>query len=83
MQKLNSILEKKGVIDFLHKRSLIPQYYKAKTYLLSGNKKTTKFKERKPKGSNVWLFRINRQFRAIGMFDFEGNLIVYEIDNHQ
>lgn len=78
-----SIFEKKEVLPYLIKRNLLKQYKKAKNYLLAGNVLQVKFKERNPKGSGIWYFRINRQYRALGVFDDEGNLIVFKIDNHQ
>lgn len=83
MPRIQHILEKKEVLEYLQVRGLIKQYKKAKEYLLNGNILQTKFKERNPKGSGIWYFRINRQFRAMGVFDEEGNLIIFEIDNHQ
>lgn len=83
MPEIQQILEKKDIVAYLKARGLIKQYKKAKEYLLNGNILQTKFKERNPKGSGIWYFRINRQFRAIGVFDESGNLIIFEIDNHQ
>ena len=71
------------MFSYLRKRGLISQYQKAKRYLLEGHLLQTRFKERNPKGSGIWYFRINRQFRALGVFDEEGTLIVFEIDDHQ
>ena len=36
-----------------------------------------------PKDDEVRYFRINKQFRAIGEFDENGNFLVLAIDNHQ
>lgn len=83
MPKIFKILEKKNVFLYLRKRGLVPQYQKAKRYLLDGHLLQTRFKERNPKGSGIWYFRINRQYRALGVFDEEGTLIVFEIDDHQ
>jgi len=77
------IFESKEVAEYLEKRNLVSQYKKAKKYLLSGSIAQVRFKERHPKKSGIWYFRINNQFRALGVFDEEGNLIVFEIDNHQ
>jgi hypothetical protein len=67
----------------LETRGLVQQYKKAKDYLLQGYQLKVRFKERNPKGSGIWYFRINKQFRALGVFNSEGDLIVFEIDNHQ
>jgi hypothetical protein len=83
MPRPRQIFEEKKVLPYLVKRGLLTQYKKAKLYLLSGNILQTKFKERSPKGSGIWYFRINKQFRALGVFDNLGNLIVFKIDNHQ
>jgi plasmid maintenance system killer protein len=85
MPKVSKILEKKNVFPFLRKRGLFEQYKKAKRYLLEGNQLQlqVKFKERNPKGSGIWYFRINKQFRALGVFDEEGDLIIFDVDNHQ
>lgn len=83
MLKIQQILERKEILPYLQARGLLNQYRKAKQYLLDGNTLQVKFKERNPKGSGIWYFRINRQFRALGIFDREGNLIIFEIDNHQ
>lgn len=83
MPKIQGIFERKEVLPYLEARGLLNQYKKAKRYLLGGNVLQVKFKERNPKGSGIWYFRINKQFRALGVFDEAGNLIVFKIDNHQ
>lgn len=83
MPLVHKILEKKNILPYLVKRGLLDQYKKAKRYLLEGETLKVRFKERNPKGSGIWYFRINRQFRALGVFDPEGALIVFDIDNHQ
>ncbi|MEI7742051.1 MAG: hypothetical protein WCJ29_06185 [bacterium] len=42
-----------------------------------------KFKEREPENSGIWYFRINKQFRAFGVFSNVGYLIIFKIDDHQ
>jgi hypothetical protein len=83
MPEVSRIFEKKNILPYLQKRGLLEQYKKAKRYLLEGNAVQVRFKERNPKGSGIWYFRINRQFRALGVFDDFGNLIIFDIDNHQ
>jgi len=83
MPRILSIFERKGILPFLEKRNLLKQYVKAKQFLLTGDVLRTRFKERNPKGSGIWYFRINKQFRALGVFADDGNLIVFKIDNHQ
>jgi plasmid maintenance system killer protein len=77
------ITERKEVLDYLRKRGLIKQYKKSKMFLMAGNLKAVKFKKLQPKAREVWSFRINKQFRAIGVVDFKGTLRVMKIDNHQ
>lgn len=83
MKSFQRIFEKEEILSYLVKRNLLKQYKKAKKYLLNGNTLQTKFKERNPKGSGIWSFRINKKYRALGVFDDEGNLIVFKIDDHQ
>ena len=83
MSKVYQIFERKEIILYLEARRLTKQYKKAKQYLLQGNTLAVKFKERHPKGSGIWYFRINKQFRALGIFDSQGNLIIFTIDNNQ
>jgi len=82
MLEISAIYEEKGVFKYLEKRHLTDQYKKAKDYLIAGHTLQTKFKERNPKGSGIWSFRINKQFRALCVFNESGDLIVFEIDNH-
>jgi|GEM_PF-918557 len=82
MPKIHSIFEKKSVHLYLLKRGLLEQYKKAKRYLLEGRLLSVRFKERNPKGSGIYYFRINKQFRALAVFNQNGDLIVFEVDNH-
>ena len=77
------ILETKDVVEDLAKRWITKQYKKAKEYILQGVIWSTDFKQRQPKLSWVWSFRINKQFRAIGHFNAQDELIISYIDNHQ
>lgn len=83
MPKILNILERKEILPYLEARGLLQQYKKAKHFLLQGSLLQVRFKERNPKGSGIWYFRINKQFRALGIFDAQGNLIIFKIDNHQ
>lgn len=83
MPKVQKIIESKSVELYLRRRGLLAQYKKAKRYLLDGRTLTVRFGERNPKGSGIWYFRINKQFRALATFDKDGDLRVFEIDNHQ
>lgn len=83
MPKVQHIFERKEILAYLTARGLLRQYKKAKNFLLQNHALHVKFKERNPKGSGIWYFRINRKFRALGIFDKNGNLIIFKIDNHQ
>ena len=79
MAKIEHIFEQKHIAEYLESRNLLKQYKKAKNYLLLGHPLKVRFKE----GSGIWYFRINKQFRALSVFDKAGNLIVFKIDNHR
>lgn len=83
MPKIHSIFERKEILPYLTTRGILKQYTKAKQFLLRQNTLQVKFKERNPKGSGIWYFRINKQYRALGVFDKNGNLIIFKIDDHQ
>ena len=65
MKTPKKIFETKEVISFLYKRQLTKQYQKAKQNILSQHTNKTSFKERQPKGKNIFYFRINKQFIAL------------------
>ncbi len=81
--KINDVLEDEWIIEFLKKRNLLNQYKKAKINIINKINSKNYFKERKPKWSNIWYFRINKQYRAIWTIDKENDLIIFKIDNHQ
>ncbi len=83
MTVIKNIFEQGHILSYLAARNLTKQYKKAKDYLKIGYKSKVRFKERNPEGSGIWYFRINEQYRALGVFNDEGDLIIYEIDNHQ
>ncbi len=80
--KIEFIQEEWYILDYLTKRRLVPQYKKAKSFLLSWYMSQVHFKLREPKKDKIYYFRINKQFRAL--CHFEGTtLVVFQIDNHQ
>lgn len=81
--KIKNILEEDFISTYLESRKLLKQYKKAKNFILEGNFDLVDFKERKPKGSEIFYFRINKQFRALCYFLNSEELIVFKIDNHQ
>lgn len=83
MSEVMEIIEYKNVIPYLAARGLLKQYKKAKRILSSGDRSRVFFKERQPHGSDIWSFRINKQFRAFGFFRHDGKFAVAEISNHQ
>jgi plasmid maintenance system killer protein len=62
---------------------LINQYKKSKNKLLNWELSWIDLKEREPKKSWVWSFRINKQYRVVWFFDNNNDFIVSYIDNHQ
>lgn len=68
--------------NYLVKRKLIKQFNKTARYILQWDSKTAQLKNRKPKSSGIFYFRINRQYRAICKINND-ILYVYHIDNHQ
>ena len=81
--EINNVFEDEWILEYLVKRNLLKQYKKAKINILNWLNTRNYFKQRNPKGSNIWYFRINNQFRAYWSFDWENNLIIFKIDNHQ
>ncbi len=71
-----------GVVSYLQKRNLIKQYKKAKKKILDWYTSDLDLKERKPKDSGIYSFRINRQYRAFGIIQ-DDVLIIFEMNNHQ
>lgn len=82
MPQIHSILEAPGVEEYLLSRNLLKRYLKVKRDLLQGRLKQADFKKRQPKSQDVYYFRINQQFRAIGYFE-GATFYVAHIDNHQ
>jgi hypothetical protein len=81
MLNIKNVLEENFEIYwYLKKRDLFIQYKKAKNKILSWNYKD--LSTRKPKEKWIWYFRINKQFRAYAVLK-DGDLIVYEVNNHQ
>ncbi len=83
MPEILRIFEPENVIEYLESRGILAQYQKAKNILLSGDKNRVLFKKRQPHSHDIWSFRVNKQFRAHGKFNSDGDLIVFRIDNHQ
>ena len=71
------------IINYLKKRNLEKLYVKAKLNLELGNSKLVDFKLRKPKELKIYSFRINKKYRAFGIFKDSKNFLVFEINDHQ
>ncbi len=78
MIKPKNILEDKWIFDYLKKRNFL----KAKKYILEWHWDFTNFKERKPSWSNIFYFRINKQYRAFWSFNKDWDLIIFKISDH-
>ena len=79
---IKEILETQDVVTYVTKRHILKQYKKAKTYILAGHFLAASLKKRAPTSANIWYFRINQQFRAIGYIQ-EHTFYIVDIDNHQ
>ena len=79
---IEGIYEDDGVAEYLQKRGLLKQYIKEKKFLLQDKSSGARFRKRQPKGSGLWYFRINKQYRAIGAFKGELFCVSF-IDDHQ
>jgi len=80
---VNNIFEDEWIKEYLEKRNLLKQFKKAKNKILSWINSNNYFKERKPKNSNIWYFRINKKYRAYWSIDKDWDLIIFEINDHQ
>ena len=79
---ITKILISDKLIMFLEKRSLWKQYKKAKNFLLEWHFKLVDFKIREPKQAQVYYFKINNQYRAIGIIT-NGVFKIFNIYDHQ
>ena len=82
MFRIKMILEDREIEKYLLSRNLLKQYLKAKKDVLEGRFKKADFKKRQPKNQDVYYFRINQKFRAIGYFEGDIFKVAY-IDDHQ
>lgn len=60
------VLEEDGIIDYIKKRNLVKSYLKAKKYLENDFFELVDLRKRKPKKANVFYFKIDKKYRAIG-----------------
>lgn len=80
--KIKRILIQPNALAYLKKRNLSKQYKKAKRLIIQGHTSQARFKKRKPYSDNLYYFRINKQYRAIGGFIDQETLLVTHIDDH-
>ena len=76
------IIENEKVRKYLRLRNLEKQFKKCRADLENENLQKVNFKKLQPKWMNIFSFRINRQFRAFGIFR-DGILRIYKISDHQ
>jgi hypothetical protein len=79
---ITKVLISDDLIDFLEQRNLWDQYRKTKEYILQWHLKQVQLKLRKPKKDKIYYFRINKQYRALCIIDWE-ILKIFDIDSHQ
>ena len=82
MRKINKVLISPKALASLKKRQLDKQYKKAKNLLLSGNQNHSRFKTRQPYSDNCYYFRLNKQYRAVGLLINSSTFLVTNIDDH-
>jgi len=72
-----------GLEDYCKKRNIRKQFLKSKDNILQGYTMWwTRLQRRQPLSDKKRYFRINKQYRAIGIFEWDNFLVVY-IDDHQ
>jgi len=76
------VLEEEGIVDYLKKRNIVKPYLKAKKYMESGFYELVDLRKRKPKKLQIFYFKINQKYRAIGYIEND-TFIVTEISDHQ
>lgn len=76
------VLEEDGIITYIKKRNLVKPYLKVKKYLENDFFELVDLRKRKPKSANVFYFKIDKKYRAIGYIE-ANTFIVTEISDHQ
>lgn len=76
------VLEEDGIITYIKKRNLVKPYLKVKKYLENDFFELVDLRKRKPKSANVFYFKIDKKYRAIGYIE-DNTFIVTEISDHQ
>ncbi len=70
------------ILAYLISRQILKQYLKQKRQIALGNFQGATFKKRRPFEKEMFYFRINNKYRAIGRFK-EDYFVVTEISDHQ
>jgi hypothetical protein len=76
------VLEEDGIITYIKKRNLVKPDLKVKKYLENDFFELVDLRKRKPKSANVFYFKIDKKYRAIGYIE-ANTFIVTEISDHQ
>ncbi len=76
------VKEHKGIREYLEKRQLTKQYRKQKSLIKAGYFDLAHLKKMTPKSSEIYYFRINKKYRAIGFIE-KDTFVVTEIWDHQ
>ena len=79
---IREVLIENQLLAQLKKRGLDKQYFKAVRFILLWSFDSVDLRKRKPKTADIYYFKINKQFRAIGKIK-EGVFLVTSISNHQ
>jgi len=80
---ITKICELDDIPEYLISRGIFRSYKKAKRLLISGYGSAVDFKIRQPKNKGYYQFRINKKYRAFGYFEAPGELVVFEVSDHQ
>ncbi len=76
------VIEERSIRAYLSARGLIKQYQKQKILIEGGYFNAISLKKLKPNSSGLFYFRINKQYRAIGIINHQ-TFVVLEIWDHQ
>ena len=79
---IREVLIEEQSLAYLKQRGLDKQYFKAVRLILIWYYDSVDLRKRRPKKADIYYFKINKQFRAIGKIK-EGVFWVTSISNHQ
>lgn len=82
MYLFDAVFDNDHVKKYVHQRWLTKAYLKALSSIKDGWSNALDFKERKPKWSGIYQFRINQKYRWYALI--KGDILyVIDIDDHQ